>query len=259
MIRKLLGIFLLLSLTLMIWAIYENFALIHSAISPEIALVVVFILPIPLLILEFVIAPLCALLFHHIMRPLKPILTRYSLTRYSFCYEDEFAESIITLTWGVAICATLALMINLFLSLPESVFANITDQGLLFVIPLLYLLNVVVFLLLFYVKMKSLGLALVNKIMVAFFIISFLILSLIIGINSPDIMSAIIGTVFLFLVFPQLILLPFFLLMIFGYFIGRERGQGAGGLMFYIYLFYPIIVILGAIFGAIAFYVASIL
>jgi hypothetical protein len=239
-LRRSLGIFLILAFILMNWAIYENTALIHSAFSPEIALIIAFILPIPLLILNFIfLMPL----FHFIVRFFDPNLSKQ---------ERSVTEFTVVLTWGMAFCAALALMVNLFLSLPESVFANITEQGLIFVILLVYLLNIVGLM-----KMSSFGDALINKIAVAFFIFSFFILSFIIGINSPDIMASIKGTVFLFLVFPQLILLFFFLLLTFSYLIGGEPGMAMGGPEMLLCLIYSIFTIAGILFGALAFLMVS--
>jgi hypothetical protein len=258
-LRRILGIFLVLSFVGMLWAIYDNIPLIQSTVSQEISLLILLIIPLLLVIVGFVILmPIIFLIVRLASLPFSSMIAEFSF------YEQDIGEFTVTLIYSVGFCATLALMVNLFFSLPESVFTNIFEHGLIFVIIPIYLLDFA--LLVFYYKnvfihkkpklKKSLAKIFVFKNVAAFWIISLFAMSLMVGMGCSELIEYVAGSVALFMVFPQVLILGFFLLLTRSYFVWDHPGPAMAWEMFG-YVIYSFFVIAGALLGAIAFFVAS--
>lgn len=250
-IVSLFGILSLLSLLILNLAIYQNFESIQALLSIEIAAITLLLFP----FVSFVAALLFLILVGYIVEQGLHLLFRIPR---KYAKENGGEDTLFSLSSGAAVSISLPIMAYFYSHVADSLIAGISSQGLIFLIPLAYLLIPAFFILIYVFEKVRLEKMLAGT---PFFIILALpplILCLLVGFNSPDLMSAALGTALLYMVFPKALILYFFSLSILTVLKGEAKHTGNFPIMaFFLPFLYPAFAIAGAILGAVAFFIAS--
>ncbi len=238
MLSRIFGILLLIIFAGSLYLIYGNLDTIQSEYPADLSLISAFLLPIALGLLSVA------------------MMYIFGFVVQLFNVSDMLAPSRggvfgVMVTHAIGFSLFLVLMINFFST--SAAFESVGQAGLYPVIGLLYVAAFAgVYLSVFYEKRERYGL-----LGGSLFLLSLIGLSIIIAVNSPDILDSVKGTIVLFLIFPSLAPLVLVLASIYGFTRHDDTGNVSAPEIFMPYAFYLILIVAAGIAGAALQLIAS--